>query len=98
MLCSEKSNSFGCIPACLDSSILKNNSPCSGCMPDMLMFGREVNLPIELLFPQPVHTEMPDVHPYVANLNLQLLSVIIEPENILSLPVRDRSVITTPEP
>ena len=38
----------------------------------MQMFGREVNLPIEPLFPRLAYTEMPDAHAYVANLKLRL--------------------------
>ena len=46
--------------------------PATGYTPNMLMFGREVNLPIELLFPLPAPAEIPDVHAYVANLKLRL--------------------------
>ena len=42
--------------------------PATGYSPNMLMFGREVNLPSHLLFPIPKQEQPPDVNEYISNL------------------------------
>ena len=42
--------------------------PSTGYSPNMLVFGREVNIPGDLLFPFPRPEDPPDVHEYVVTL------------------------------
>ena len=42
--------------------------PATGFTPNKLMLGREVNLPIDILYPRPAPQELPEVHEYVLSL------------------------------
>ena len=42
--------------------------PATGFTPNKLMLGREVNLPVDILFPRPSHQETFETHEYVSNM------------------------------
>ena len=45
-----------------------SGNPATGFTPNFLMFGREVHLPVDLLFPRPAAEEPKDTHQYASEL------------------------------
>ena len=52
----------------LTSAYRSTINPATGFTPNFLMFGREVHLPIDLLYPRPQAEEPKEVHEYASNL------------------------------
>ena len=52
----------------LVSAYRSSENPATGFTPNFLMFGREVHLPVDLLFPRPAAEEPKDTHQYASEL------------------------------